>query len=532
VLSFETEVLIIGSGLAGLRAAIESARNGAKTMVISKSPMTGSNSALAGGGLSVVNETMDGDAHIKETLKIGKGLNDRQLVTELAQGGEKEVEFLREVGVDLMVHPPFGYFVDRKNSPVKMLGGRILVNKMIQEALKYGQIQFLPHFFVYKILAEEGRVSGILGFDADGRSCAISSQATVLATGGGGAIYKRNDNHQKALGNGYAWALEIGLPLIDMEFVQFYPFGFAESRLPSAMIYPPFPEEARLLDSEGNDFLKKHGLEMSLDKLVVTLRDRTSYLIYKGSQEGKVLMDCTRVHEDKWQEYPLNLFPQKKFDFKKNSFGIAPLAHFFMGGVRVGPSGETNMKGLFAAGEVTGGVHGANRMGGNSLAECLVFGAKAGHGASEYARSHVPGKAASIPDDWPGDLLTGATGTKKAPKILAGLRAVRDLAWKYAGPVRNERKVKEGLSLIEVWGQKLKDLDVFQTSDLIFKRELEVSLLVLKAVLIASLVRKESRGAFQREDHPEEGGPEFLKRVSIRMKSGGEDLEVAWKDLQ
>jgi succinate dehydrogenase/fumarate reductase flavoprotein subunit len=243
-------------------------------------------------------------------------------------------------------------------------------------------------------------------------------------------------------------------------------------------------------------------------------------------------MDYTRVRDEQWQKYPLNLFPQKKFDFKKNLFGIAPLAHFFMGGVKVGSSGETNMKGLFAAGEVTGGVHGANRMGGNSLAECLVFGAKAGHGAAEYAKSLVPGKTPSIPDDWPGNLLGGTPALKGSPKVLARLRALRDLAWRCAGPLRNEKAMKEGISSIESWQQNLKDLDVSQTSDLILKRELETSLLVLKAILTASLVRKESRGAFQREDHPEEGGSELLKRVSIRMKSGGEDLETAWEDLE
>ena len=171
-------------------------------------------------------------------------------------------------------------------------------------------------------------------------------------------------------------------------------------------------------------------------------------------------------------------------------------------------------------------------MGGNSLAECLVFGAKAGRGAAEYAKGRAPGKTASVPDDWPADLLTGAAEEKKAPQIVAGLRAVRDLAWKCAGPVRNEREMKEGLSSVEALKQKLRDLNLSQTNDLILKRELEASLLVLKAILTSSLVRKESRGAFQREDYPKEGGSEFLKKVSIRMKSGGEFLETAWEDLQ
>jgi succinate dehydrogenase/fumarate reductase flavoprotein subunit len=530
--SFETDVLIIGSGLAGLRASIESVRNGMRTTVISKSPMgMGSNSVLAGGGLSIPEKEMNVETYIKETLRIGKNLNDHRLVMELARGGMKEIEFLKTIGVDLAIKPPFGYMVNRRDYPVKMLGGRILIKKLIQEALKYNQIQFLPNFFVYKILSQDDQVSGVIGFNKDHRPYLISSRTVILATGGGGGIYKRNDNHKKILGDGYALALEMGLPLIDMEFVQFYPFGFAEKGLPQTMIYPPFPEEVMLFDSERNDLLKKYGLEMSLDQLIVTLRDKTSYLIYKESQMGNVLMDYTRVPDKKWEEYPLSLFPQQRFNFKENPFRIAPMAHFFMGGVKINPYCETDIAGLFAAGEVAGGVHGANRMGGNSLAECLVFGAKAGRGASEYAQRQTSKKASVILEDWPKSLLTGATEQKSTHKILTGLRAVRDLTWKCVGPIRNEKQMKEGLSSADAWREKLKDLHVSQVKDLILKRELEGSLLVLKAILTSSIERKESRGAFQREDYPQEGGPEFLKRVSIRIRDPEKDFKVNLEEI-
>ena len=491
----------------------------------------GSNSLLAGGGISIVEKEMNVENHIKETLRIGKDLSDRRLVLELAQGGMKEIEFLKAIGVDLILKPPLGYMVDKRNYPDKMFGGRILIKKLIQEAQKYSHIQFLPSFFVYKILSQDDQVSGVIGFNKDIKPSLISSKALILATGGGGGIYKRNDNHKKILGDGYSLALEMGLPLMDMEFVQFYPFGFAEKGLPQAMIYPPFPEEVLLFDSEGNDFLEKYGLETSLDKLIVTLRDKASYLIYKESQRDKVLMDYTRVPDGKWDEYPLSLFPQQRFNFKEKPFQIAPLAHFFMGGVRINPPCETDIQGLFAAGEVASGVHGANRMGGNSLAECLVFGAKAGHRAAEYAKSHTLKKVSWILDDWPGSLLTGTTDLKNTPKLLAGLRAVRDLAWKCAGPIRNEIKMKDGLSSVDAWREKLKDFHISQVRDLILKKELQDSLLVLKAILTASLARKESRGALQREDYPQEGGSEFLRRVSVKIREADEDLEVNWEGI-
>lgn len=183
--SLETEVLVIGSGLAGLRAAIESARNGVRTIVVSKSTIEGgSNSALAGGGLAVAAEEKDIENHIKEILRVGKGLNDRLLVAELAHGGLKEIELLRGLGVDLIQRPP-GYWVDKRGYPANMFGGQILVKKLIQEANRYSQLQFLPNFFVYKILAEGGEVSGVIGFDKEGKPCLISSKSVVLAAGGG-----------------------------------------------------------------------------------------------------------------------------------------------------------------------------------------------------------------------------------------------------------------------------------------------------------------------------------------------------------
>jgi succinate dehydrogenase/fumarate reductase flavoprotein subunit len=530
--SLETEVLIIGSGLAGLRAAIESARNGVRTTVVSKSTIEGgSNSALAGGGLAVAAEEKDIEDHIKETLSIGKGLNDRLLVAELAHGGPKETELLKGLGVDLIQRPPFGYRVDRKGHPANMLGGRILVKKLIQEANRYSQIQFLPNFFVCKILAEGGEVSGVVGFDKEGRPCLISSKSVVLAAGGGGGIYRRNDNYKKILGDGYVLALETGLSLIDMEFVQFYPFGFAEPGLPQAMIYPPYPEEVRILDSEGKDFLKKHGIDMSLDRLIVTLRDKSCYLIYKESQIGKVCMDYTRVPDSRWEEFPLSLFPKKHFNFKQKPFGISPLAHFFMGGIKVKPAGETDIPGLYAAGEVAGGLHGSNRMGGNALAECLVFGAKSGYEAAQYAKTRILKKASPIPKDWPRDLLVSSAGLKSTPNTSVVLRAVRDLAWKYAGPIRNEEQMREGLSLLDARRRELDSLPVCQISELISKKELENSLLVLQAILTSSLVRKESRGSFQREDFPSQGGDELLRRVSVKMRGAERNLEVDWEDL-
>jgi fumarate reductase (CoM/CoB) subunit A len=520
--TLETDVLIIGSGLAGLRAAIEAAKQGVNTTVISKG--VGSNTALGGGGFNLATSEFGVEDHIRATLSSGKNLNDRELVRELAVKGAKEAEFLRGIGVDL-ISQQYGLFVDRRSFPSKMLGGRIIVRKLIEEASKYDQIQFISHFFVYKILLVDNQVTGVVGFNKDGHSCLISSKATILATGGGGGIYERNDNHKRILGDGYALAMEIGLPLFDMEFVQFVPFAVAEPRLPQILIYPPYPKEAKLLDAHGNDFLKKYKINMDLNELILRSRDEISCLVYKESERGKVFMDFTNVPNDKWEHYPLNLFPKQRFNFREKPFQIAPVTHFFMGGIKIRPSGETDRKGFFAAGEVTAGVHGANRMGGNAFTECLVFGANSGLSASKYSKN-ITLKRPSFTEECLKPLIQGEGSSDIRSEILKLLKSIREIAWRYAGPVRNGIAMKEALSLLERLKNDLEDLKVRNTTELISKKEVENSLLVMKAILVSSLAREESRGAFQREDYPQEDGSKFPKRISIKMSDKAKDLEV------
>ena len=529
--SFETDVLIIGSGLAGLRAAIEAAKNDAKTLVISKSSIeTGSNSALAGGGLSTGISEKEIEEHHDRTLQIGRALNDRQLVRELSQRGKEAIEFLATLGIDLDRKPPCRFSVYKPGQSEKILGGRILTKRLARECLRYSQIRLLPHFYVYCLTAPEGRVLGAVGFDKNGKLCVIHSKAVVLATGGGGGVYARNDNHKRMTGDGYAMTLEAGLPLVDMEFVQFYPFGFAEPGLPTTLIYPPYPEQVGIVDGEGNDFVAKHGLEKNLDKLVVNKRDELTDLVYKGSQTGGVLMDYTQVPDEAWKTYPLNMFPQERFPFKEKPFRIAPVTHFFMGGVKINPSGETEMKGLFAAGEIASGVHGANRMGGNALAECLVFGANSGLAASSFAKGQTLKKDSSDLRKWFTSLIKGKSDPRFRSELRSHRRGIQDIAWKFAGPIRDEGGMRKALSLLEATRSDLRTLRVSTTRELIQKKEIENSLLVAQAIVVSSLARKESRGAFRRDDHPNEGGDECLKRVSVRLRKADQNLTVTWDD--
>jgi succinate dehydrogenase/fumarate reductase flavoprotein subunit len=526
--SLESDVVIIGAGLAGLRAAIEAAQNGARIIVVSKSGVgMGCNSVLVGGGFAMASSEFSSRDHMDATLAAGKNRNVPELVEELVAKAPGEGEFLRKLGIDLN-RMPFGYEITTKRVAAggRITSGLYLMRSITLEAKKYNDIRFVPYFFAHKILVKDGQVCGLVGFDRAG-PCLIATRAIILTTGGGGAIYQRNDNSQGITGDGYALALDTGLSLFDMEFVQFYPLGFAEPGLPpQSIVYPPFFKEVRMFDKEGNDFLNKHGIETDLPDFLISKRDQASYLIYKESKDSAVFMDYTQVPEEKWTHFPLSSFPLKRFDFRRKRFRVAPTAHFFMGGVRTDRCGATEVPGLFAAGEVSAGVHGANRLGGNALTECLVFGANSGQSAALYARGTV-GAQAQIGDT---DCLMSLPQQKVGPGIRRDIlrlrQEIRDISWSYAGPVRSEEGMRTGLTLCKQTEQEVRALKAGSMADLILKRQIENAVLALHSILLASLARKESVGAFQREDYPGENSLESLERIGVRIDEKGDGWTV------
>jgi succinate dehydrogenase/fumarate reductase flavoprotein subunit len=524
-----TDILVIGSGLAGIAAALEAERSGLQVLILGKFAIgMGTNSSMAGGVFTAANSNFSEEDHLQATLKTGRGLNHFQLVKTLIKKGADVIDRLRGFGVPL-VERGIGYGVKRPEASSQLTG--VLLIRALVERLKGSSVKFLPGLIIFELVIEEGKVRGAFGFFRDGKPCLIRSKAVILATGGAGGIYLRNDNQKSILGDGYALALRAGLSLFDLEFVQFYPFVLAEPRLSTFIFLPPYPKEMRLFNEKGEDLLGKLDIQGDFNQAIIHQRDRLSMSLFGASKKGDVYCDLTQVPEKKWDHYSLNFLIKSKFPFRERAFLISPAVHFFMGGVEIDEDGKTGLPGLFAAGEVVWGIHGANRLGGNALTECAVFGMIGGRSAAEYSHHQESGDTQSslfseaLKKKWErkaNAYMRKRRGVFEHPRDL--LKDLRNLAWKYASPVRDEESLREGLERLASIEKSAERVYPATVKDLFNKRDLENMVLLLKAILKGSLLRTESRGSFFRKDFPNQDDQQWMKNTCYHLERG--DLQI------
>jgi len=513
-----TDILVIGSGLAGIVAALEAEKLGLKVLLVGKFAIgMGTNTSLANGAFTATTSRFSKEDHLRMTLDSGKGLTQIALVKTLVENGPDAVEKLSGWGVP-MIERRMGYSIGRPEGSSQLPG--VLIVKALRERLKTSTIHLLPGLTIFDLVVEGGEVRGAFGFFRDGRPCLVGSKSVILAAGGGGAVYLRNDNQRSIFGDGYTLALRAGLPVFDLEFVQFYPFVLAEPRLSTLLLFPP-PRGVRIFNEKGEDLFEGLGIE-NLNEAMMSKRDSVSITLYEASEGGDVFMDMTQVPVERWNEYPLNFLIKSKFPFRNRPFLISPAVHFFMGGVEIDQGGKTALPGLFAAGEVAWGIHGANRLGGNALTECVVFGASCGRSAAEYASGSAPGSN-PFPDPTKRKWEKKATAyLKKRREVFDHpgdlLKKLKSLAWRYAGPVREEGSLKQGLDQLASIERKIEKVYPAAAKDLFKKRDLENGVLLLKAILQGSLLRTESRGSFFRKDFPNQDDPSWLKNTCYRLE--------------
>lgn len=514
----KTDLLVIGSGLAGIIASLEASDEGTDVMITGKFAIgMGTNSSLAGGFFAAETSNFSKEDHLNETLTYGKGLNNKKLVNVMIEKGRNGIEKLLEYGVPL-IEGRRGYEVKTEEG-LSQLPGVILIRTLV-ERLRKSSVRLQPGLNIFELIVEDNKIHGAFGFLRDGRPVIVNSKAVILATGGGGGIFSRNDNQKSILGDGYAIALRAGLSILDLEFIQFYPFVLAEPRLSSIILIPPFPKEMRFIDSQGRDIFEDSEIKGDYHKAIIFYRDYLSIKLYEASQKEDIYCDLRGVPDWRWERFPLNFLKKSKFPFRERPFLISPAAHFSMGGVEIDESCKTKISGLFASGEVVWGIHGANRLGGNALTECLVFGRIAGQSAAQYAKLKEHRLSESMKRRYERkvkDLMKKKRTVFDRPREI--LKELKNLAWKYAGPIRQEDLLKEGLERLDSIERRIEKIYPETLKDLFMKKDLENISLILKAILKGSLVRKESRGSFYRKDFPTQDDDNWLKNTSYRLEN-------------
>ena len=498
----ERRVIVIGAGLAGMVAARSACENGAEVVLLDRGPIgIGSNSALSNGVFSGPTPLYSEEQYVTDTVETGRKINRLSYVRQTAGEASNAFQFLRSAGINL-IDSPRVYSV--KSASPDVIPGVTLVRRLA-ESLNEDGIQILSGFYVKDLLIVDNCAWGVRVMDRTGAERDIPASAVILACGGAGALFRFNDNQKNTMGQGYHLAARAGLSLWDMEFVQFYPIVLAEAGLPSLIIYPPYPQEAKLVNEAGEDISEKRGLG-SINNAVRKKRDVFAAVLMEEGKGGAIYLDLRRVPESLWGEHPLCLLRKIRFDFRAKPVRVGPAAHFMCGGVRTDKSGQTEVAGLFACGEIVWGLHGANRMGGNALTECVVSGRIAGWSAAGFAASVSP--AGIRASDF---LSTPDPKTAPDAEDLKTLRRIiRATSWAYAGIARREEGLREGMAQTEAIEERLKRAATAKPSDAILRFDLISAAFTLKAILAASLGRRESRGSFIRSDFPKEDESKVL----------------------
>ena len=525
--TYKTDVLIVGSGAAGLVAAIEAKKKGVEVLLVSKS-RTGyaSCSIYSGGGFTTPRGSLTEDGFFDMTVTAGEFINDQDLVEVLVKEANPRLTELERYGVEVVLDDiswPGRSFVPGEFP----LAGMSFMKKLTEFARDVG-VQMLESVLITSLLGDDA-ANGALGIDSGNRTVCINSKAVILASGGAGQIYERNDNPVQITGDGYRMALESGLQLIDMEFIQFFPTGTCEDGYPKFMI--PLPNEVvqggALRNAQGEGIAERYGLD---PKLIYSVqRDAWARALAKEifsgrGDAGSVLLDMRDLSPDIQEIFRKHYYCKafRNFPISDKPIHIIPLAHTHLGGIPIDGSCRTSMAGLYAVGEVTGGLHGANRVGGNALTECLVFGARAGHNAAEYANSN---KLTAIDEHQAYEKLSESkeisdrkpteSGDPRKVKAL-----IQSIAWRKAGIIRSRKSLSDARESLErIAEENLPRLYGSKPREVWAAVEAINLHTVARLVTAAAMERTESRGSHYREDYP--GKDErWLKHVSLRMEKG------------
>ncbi len=544
---FETEnlscdVLVIGSGVAGLEAALEAGDEGLAVLLISKGPIaTDSCSYYSGGGFKprqwLESFALEGDIEGEEDLigdecAIQRYLHHPELVDMIAQRTQKDIEYLiSSLGLPMVRHPykPGKYCPDRKGLD-KQSGppGAVFMLPMVKKARELG-VTCLDRTMAIDFLVNEGRIKGALALNKEGKLLKIACRAIILATGGGGDAYEHNSNPVGIVGDGYILALTKGAVLENMELVEFHALGIEETSggppgriSPSVIIDYDGPV---MLNGKGENIVDKHlrmTLRRAIDIPVVKFEVLPLIIAQEAKNNGGAYIDLTGISARDWDDILANPFLKAYFNrapyLRKQKWPLQPMAQAFDGGVRIDLKAATTVPGLLAAGQVVGGIAGVSY----PLSRCLTLGAVAGRSAASFVKESKPVQVRD--SEWQASLskvkaIVETNGTEKPEELK---QASRRVLYEAGGPLRDGPAIEQGIKDLEALEKRTNSVKVESPAQLKDALETENILLLGKAILGAALRREESRGPHFRSDFPHKDAAWF-KRILVSMdKKDGE----------
>jgi len=520
------DVIVVGSGVAGLRAAIEAAEAGLNVALLAKGSARDSNTEKAQGGVAVALSDEDQiGLHYRDTLEAGAGLCDETAVGVMVGEGPRLIGELIDWGARFdREGSRLAFTQEGAHSTRRVLHahgdatGREILRTLWSKAATLAAIDFHPHTFSIDLLVADGAVRGLVVLDEKSeRIRRLIAPSVILATGGAGRIYRETTNPPVATGDGIAIAWRAGAALRDMEFVQFHPTALHVQGAPRFLLSEALRGEGGALrDAGGRRFMQDYDPRGELAPRDVVARAIVSEMARSGSDH--VLLDMTPLDAD-WLR---RRFPaihatclSHGIDLTRTPVPVTPAAHYFMGGVSTDTAGRTSVRGLYAAGETAcTGVHGANRLASNSLLEGLVFGARAGRAVIDDGASLPP----NARTDGGTDLTTTGLGQGAAAAAAATALRVQTIAWEKLGIVREAKGLVRALDECE---EALNDLTarsgaaVSGSPDGPWGPGLRATLEAINTATLAGLIarfglaREESRGSHYRSDFPRRDDARF-----------------------
>jgi L-aspartate oxidase len=510
----ETDFLVIGAGVAGLRAAIELAAG--RVLVLAKKELTESATQYAQGGIAAALSDEDEiGLHLQDTLTAGDGLCNVAAATVLVQEGPDRIEELIAWGTEFdRAGTKLAFTREGAHSRSRILHahgdstGQEIGRALWEKIRSLKGITICEFAFTTDLFLDAGRVAGVHLIDEQGKHRTVAANAVLMATGGLGHVYRDTTNPAVATGDGFAMAYRAGAELSDMEFVQFHPTALYLKGAPRFLLSEALRGEgAYLRNDQLARFMPKYHPLAELAPRDVVARAITHELQVSSAKDPAVYLDLTHLTgKNLDQRFPRIHATCLKYniDISTDLIPVRPAAHYAMGGVRTDLEGRTSLDGLYAAGEVANtGVHGANRLASNSLLEGLVFGARAGRAMMQETRTRrAKANGRSAHDPGPGT-------PEEQAKVEEAIRHVQDLMWHDAGVVRSAAGLRRVIEKLEpqCGCRRENTRRLWEAHNL-----RQISLLIARA----ALAREESRGAHYRTDFPAHNDKKFLKHSVIR----------------